>query len=246
MIDPWYATWFNTEFYHDLYKHRDQYEARGFIEELCTNLNVISGQTALDMACGKGRHAKVLSEQGLKTIGIDLSEESIQYARRFENENLRFEKGNMLEQLSVDSCDWVFNLFTSFGYFENDDMHQSAVRNMSNSLRPGGKLVLDYMNSAKIALNLVAENSVQTELAHYSITRIIEEGTIVKRIRISKDCEIFNFEERVKAFSTVELSDFMINAGLEVTGIKGDYNLSDYDPQSSDRMIIIAKKPIQS
>ena len=246
MIDPWYATWFNTEFYHDLYKHRDQYEARGFIEELCTNLNVISGQTALDMACGKGRHAKVLSEQGLKTIGIDLSEESIQYARRFENENLRFEKGNMLEQLSVDSCDWVFNLFTSFGYFENDDMHQSAVRNMSNSLRPGGKLVLDYMNSAKIALNLVAENSVQTELAHYSITRILEEGTIVKRIRISKDCEIFNFEERVKAFSTVELTDFMINAGLEVTGIKGDYNLSDYDPQSSDRMIIIAKKPIQS
>ena len=246
MIDPWYATWFNTEFYHDLYKHRDQYEARGFIEELCTNLNVISGQTALDMACGKGRHAKVLSEQGLKTIGIDLSEESIQYARRFENENLRFEKGNMLEQLSVDSCDWVFNLFTSFGYFENDDMHQSAIRNMSNSLRPGGKLVLDYMNSAKIALNLVAENSVQTELAHYSITRILEEGTIVKRIRISKDCEIFNFEERVKAFSTVELTDFMINAGLEVTGIKGDYNLSDYDPQSSDRMIIIAKKPIQS
>lgn len=246
MIDPWYATWFNTEFYHDLYKHRDQYEARGFIEELCTNLNVISGQTALDMACGKGRHAKVLSDQGLKTIGIDLSEESIQYARRFENENLRFEKGNMLEQLSVDSCDWVFNLFTSFGYFENDDMHQSAIRNMSNSLRPGGKLVLDYMNSAKIALNLVAENSVQTELAHYSITRILEEGTIVKRIRISKDCEIFNFEERVKAFSTVELTDFMINAGLEVTGIKGDYNLSDYDPQSSDRMIIIAKKPIQS
>ena len=132
MIDPWYATWFNTEFYHDLYKHRDQYEARGFIEELCTNLKVISGQTALDIACGKGRHAKVLSEQGLKTIGIDLSEESIQYARRFEHENLCFEQGNMLEPLSVDSCDWVFNLFTSFGYFENDDMHQSAIRHMSN------------------------------------------------------------------------------------------------------------------
>ncbi|HCY25686.1 MAG TPA: SAM-dependent methyltransferase, partial [Cryomorphaceae bacterium] len=48
-----------------------------------------------DMACGKGRHAKVLSEQGLITVGIDLSEESIQYARRFEHKGLRFEKGNM-------------------------------------------------------------------------------------------------------------------------------------------------------
>ncbi|HAK70228.1 MAG TPA: SAM-dependent methyltransferase [Cryomorphaceae bacterium] len=246
MIDPWYATWFNTEFYHDLYKHRDQYEARGFIEELCSNLKVIPGQTALDMACGKGRHAKVLSEQGLITVGIDLSEESIQYARRFEHKDLRFEKGNMLETLSVDSCDWIFNLFTSFGYFENDDMHQSAITNMSNSLRPGGKLVLDYMNSAKIALNLVPENSVQTELAHYSITRILEVDTIVKSIRIVKDCEIFNFEERVKAFSAVELSQLMVKAGLKVVGIKGDYYLSDYDPQSSDRMIIIAQKPIES
>ena len=244
MIDPWYATWFNTEFYHDLYKHRDQYEARGFIEELCTNLNVIPGQTALDIACGKGRHAKVLSEQGLKTIGIDLSEESIQYARRFEHKDLSFEQGNMLEPLSVDYCDWVFNLFTSFGYFENDDMHQSAIRHMSNSIRPGGKLVLDYLNSAKRALNLVAENSVQTELAHYSITRKLEQDTVVKRIRITKDCEIFHFEERVKAFSASELTDFMHNAGLEVTGIKGDYNLSEYEPQSSDRMIIIAKKPM--
>ena len=150
----------------------------------------------------------------------------------------------MLEPLSVDYCDWVFNLFTSFGYFENDDMHQSAIRHMSNSLRPGGKLVLDYMNSAKIALNLVAENSVKTELAHYSITRKLEQDTVVKRIRITKDCEIFHFEERVKAFSASELTDFMHNAGLEVTGIKGDYNLSEYEPQSSDRMIIIAKKPM--
>ena len=77
-----------------------------------------------------------------------------------------------------------------------------------------------------------------------SITRKLEQDTVVKRIRITKDCEIFHFEERVKAFSASELTDFMHNAGLEVTGIKGDYNLSEYEPQSSDRMIIIAKKPM--
>ena len=77
MSTPWYATWFNTEFYHDLYRHRDEHETRLFIVELCNKLGVQDGERAMDMACGRGRHAKVLSEQGLHTLGVDLSPENI-------------------------------------------------------------------------------------------------------------------------------------------------------------------------
>ena len=243
MQHPWYTTWFNTSFYHDLYQHRDEYEARHFIRELCKRLGVQPGETALDMACGRGRHAKVLSEQGLNVLGVDLSEESIAYAQQFAHEELQFSKGNMLEPLPLGPFDWVFNLFTSFGYFEDDTLHQEAINNMAKTLRPGGKLVLDYMNSAKIAANLVPSSEVQTELAHYSITRDLEDETIVKRIRVHKDCEIQHFEERVRAFSPEQLSLFMTHAGLELVHIKGDYDLSDFDPEQSNRMILIAQKP---
>ncbi len=243
MQHPWYATWFNTHFYHDLYQHRDEHEARGFIRELCQRLGVQPGETALDMACGRGRHAKVLSEQGLDVLGVDLSEESISFARQFEHDDLKFSTGNMLETLPFGPFDWVFNLFTSFGYFENDQMHQQAIDKMAEAVVPGGRLVLDYMNSVKIAANLVPANDVQTDLAHYSITRIIDEGTIVKRIRVHKDCEIQHFEERVRAFTPTEMTRFMEHAGLEVLHIKGDYDLSDFEPEQSNRMIIIAKKP---
>ena len=65
---PWYQTWFNTPYYHDLYQHRDLNEAREFIESLCQKLDVKEGEIAIDVACGRGRHAQVLANQGLDTV----------------------------------------------------------------------------------------------------------------------------------------------------------------------------------
>lgn len=244
MSTPWYATWFNTVFYHDLYRHRDEHEARLFIVELCKKLGVQEGERAMDMACGRGRHAKVLSEQGLHTLGVDLSPESISFASQFENERLEFKVGNMLEALDFGAFDWVMNLFTSFGYFDDDGQHQKALNHMAQCLKPGGKLVLDYMNSAKIAAQLVPENEVHTDMATYSISRKIENGIIVKGIKVSHECTLDFFEERVRAFSKNDLHTMLVNAGLENIQVKGNYDLSTYEELDSERMIFIAQKPL--
>ncbi|HCP41115.1 MAG TPA: SAM-dependent methyltransferase [Cryomorphaceae bacterium] len=244
MTAPWYATWFNTEFYHDLYRHRDEYEARRFIVELCKKLGVNNGERAMDMACGRGRHAKVLSEQGLNTLGLDLSPENISFARQFQNECLEFKVGNMLEELDFGFFDWVMNLFTSFGYFDDDALHQRALNHMAQCLKPGGRLVLDYMNSAKIAAQLVPENLVHTDKAVYRISRKIENGIIVKSIKVSHDSTLNFFEERVRAFSKNDLYRMLICADLENIQVKGNYDLSSYKELDSERMIFIAQKPL--
>jgi len=242
-MTPWYATWFNTPYYHDLYSHRDHHEARALILTLCKALNVEPGQLALDIACGRGRHAMVLAESGLHTVGIDLSPESIAVASEMAHYHLSFQVGNMLEPLEVEGAHWIFNLFTSFGYFEDDAMHQQAIKNMANALLPSGKLVLDYMNAEKIASELVPKDLVKTDLATYEISRRVEDQTIVKSIKLSEDgCSIFNYEERVRAFSEGELRTFMERAGLRVKSVHGDYELGEFDPEYSDRLIIIAEK----
>ena len=244
---PWYQTWFNTPYYHDLYQHRDLNEAREFIESLCQKLGVKEGEIAIDVACGRGRHAQVLANQGLDTVGLDLSPESISYANQFAHEGLSFQVGDMLEPFEVPRADWVFNLFTSFGYFEEDSMHARAISNMAGALKPGGKLVLDYMNAEKIAAQLVAEDAVQTELARYKITRRIEGDSIVKQISFEEPgCNILRFEERVRAFELDELTRFMKAAGLSVLDQHGDYDLSPFSPEESNRLIIIAQKPFLS
>jgi len=244
---PWYQTWFNTPYYHDLYQHRDLNEAKAFIESLCQKLGVKEGEIAIDVACGRGRHAQVLANQGLDTVGLDLSPESISFANQFAHEGLNFRVGNMLEPFEVTEADWVFNLFTSFGYFEEDTMHACAISNMAGALKPGGKLVLDYMNTEKIATQLVPEDTVQTKLARYKITRHIEGDSIVKRISFEEPgCNILQFEERVRAFQPHELTHFMEAAGLCVLDQHGDYDLSPFSPEESDRLIIIAQKPLLS
>ena len=81
----------------------------------------------------------MLSEQGLHTLGVDLSPESISFASQFENERLEFKVGNMLEALDFGAFDWVMNLFTSFGYFDDDGLHQKALNHMAQCLKPGGE-----------------------------------------------------------------------------------------------------------
>ena len=68
----WYASWFNTPYYHILYKDRDYNEAENFMFNLTEYLNVPEQGKILDLACGKGRHAIYLNKIGYNVTGVDL------------------------------------------------------------------------------------------------------------------------------------------------------------------------------
>ena len=57
----WFATWFDSPYYHILYKERNYREAQVFMDNLTHYLNLPEGATVLDLACGKGRHAIYLN-----------------------------------------------------------------------------------------------------------------------------------------------------------------------------------------
>ena len=91
----WFKSWFDTTWYHLLYRHRDEEEARRFMSRLTSFFPVPAGARILDLACGKGRHAAFLAEKGYEVTGIDLSGESIRTAKKMESERLRFEVADM-------------------------------------------------------------------------------------------------------------------------------------------------------
>lgn len=73
----WFTSWFDTPFYHILYKDRDDTEAQHFMDKLTGYLNIPEGGSILDLACGKGRHSIYLNSLGFDVTGADLSENSI-------------------------------------------------------------------------------------------------------------------------------------------------------------------------
>ena len=73
-----------------LYQNRDLKEAEQFIQALMHKLNLPKSSVLLDAACGAGRHSAQLSAMGYKVHGFDLSEESIDKARAYESDSLKF------------------------------------------------------------------------------------------------------------------------------------------------------------
>ena len=76
----WFTSWFDTPYYHTLYKDRNHSEAQVFMDNLTNYLNVPEHGEILDLACGKGRHSIYLNSLGYNVTGVDLSENSIEYA----------------------------------------------------------------------------------------------------------------------------------------------------------------------
>src|SRR5699024_6244014 len=113
------------------------------------------------LACGRGRHAKYLYRQGFDVTGVDLSEESIAYAKEYERDRLHFTVHNMLKPYP-DQFDAVFNLFTSFGYFEKEEDNLKTIQAIKESLKPEGYGVIDFLNS-KMAIENLVPNEVRSE-----------------------------------------------------------------------------------
>ena len=139
----WYASWFNSPYYHVLYKDRDDHEAANFMRKLTLHLNLFSDAKILDLACGKGRHSRFLATLGYDITGVDLSVESIKYAQQYSKENLSFKVHDMCIPFKENTFDAVFNLFTSFGYFENEEDNLRTIKAIKQNLTSKGLAVID-------------------------------------------------------------------------------------------------------
>ena len=238
----WYATWFDTPYYHLLYKNRNQMEAGSFIENLLLHLKPSKEALFLDVACGKGRHSKHIHQLGFNVNGIDLSEKSIKEASIFNNERLHFEQHDMREVYISNYFDYTVNLFTSFGYFDDVSDNQKAMDAMAKNLKKDGILVIDFMNAKKVCLNLVEKEMKSVDYIDFYIERKIKSGFIQKDIQFTDKGKKHHFQEKVQALTLNDFSNLLQKAGLKIIDLWGNYEKNDFDVLKSNRLIIIAQK----
>ncbi len=238
----WYEDWFDSKYYHILYGNRNAAEAEAFVDKLIDFLHPDKKARIHDLCCGKGRHSVYLSRKGFEVTGTDLSSESIQYAKQFENNSLSFFVNDMRRIIRVNYFDCVFNLFTSFGYFKSDKDNEDVLKAVYTSLKPGGVFVLDFLNSEKMRSTLVGKETKEAEGIVFHIAKRLEPGFFVKEIRFSDGCKEFKFIERVRTFSKADFKTLFSITGFHILHLKGDYQLHDFDEKTSDRLIVIAEK----
>jgi len=238
---PWFASWFDTSYYHMLYNHRNEEEAQAFIERLVNFLALEPKSKVLDLACGKGRHARTLHALGLNVLGTDLSPQSIAFANESAVDGLQFKAQDMREPLPNESFDAVFNLFTSFGYFDSTAENQRVIDSVHTMLTPRGILVIDFLNAQRVTDTLVPVEQVQRDALTFNIRRELSAGKVIKHIEFKDQGNTFHFTEQVQLLG---LGDFqeLLKTHFNMLHTFGDYTLTEFDSSTSPRLILIAQK----
>lgn len=243
-MKDWFESWFDTEYYHILYKNRSDAEAQDFVNELVKYLNPKSGSTLLDLACGKGRHAQRFAQHGLNVVGVDLSRQSILKAKSMEHDMLQFYVHDMRQVFRVNYFAIICNLFTSFGYFDRQDDHKKVAKAIASGLKLNGVFVMDFVNQAYgvKAIQEKPSEYIKDGDILFDIKRSFDNGFFLKRIQVTSNGEVFNYQERVKSFAEKELVDLFQSFGLTHIKTFGTYHMSDYIFSDSPRMILVFQK----
>jgi len=234
----WFVSWFDTPYYHILYKHRDDTEAQLFMQNIIKTLQFSKNQLLLDLACGKGRHSIYLNSLGYNVIGADLSKNSIAHAKQFSNERLQFFEHDMRDPF-LNKYDVILNLFTSFGFFEDDNEDISILRNIKNGLQKNGLAVIDFMNSKAVLNDLVKTETVTIDEITFEISRYTKDGFIIKEINFVTDGKQHTYYEKVKLLPLEKIKKFLEIVGFSIKYVFGDYELNTFDEEKSNRLILV-------
>jgi len=238
--EAWFSSWFDTPYYHILYKERNCTEAQLFMDNITNYLNLPENAKVLDLACGKGRHSIYLNQLGFDVLGADLSENSIAEATENANDTLHFKVHDMREPFE-EKYDAIFNLFTSFGYFENDEDNLTTLKAIKESLSEYGFAVIDFMNVNQVLKTLVPEETKTVEGIDFQLKRYLKDGHIYKEIDFEDKGQKFHFTEKVKALTLEDFESMMEEAGIYLLDIFGDYKLKSFHKTESERLILIFK-----
>lgn len=235
----WFEEWFGED-YLRIYQHRDESEAERAIELIATHLPGREIQAVLDLACGAGRHSKPLCERWW-TVGLDLSAALLRVARREAPESPYVRADMRVLPFADESFDLVVNLFTSFGYFEDDREHARVLARVRDATKAGGTFVIDFLNASQVRRNLVpyderVENGITIEQ-----TRVISPDNrfVEKTIRLRERGR--EYVERVRLLSAGDLERMLEAAGFEVVYCFGDYSGAGWS-ENSPRTILFASR----
>lgn len=240
----WYEAWFERDEYKVVYGHRDDNEASLLIDLIESTIRIKEAARILDMGCGRGRHAVEFARRGYEVTGIDLSPRSIAAARQrasLAGIPAAFAVGDMREAVCNGCFDVVANLFTAFGYFDDEAEHGVAIRAMAEAVAPGGWLVQDFLNAERVARRLVPVDERTVGDLTVVQRRQIAAGRINKTIELRGSNGTQRFSESVRLLDLAAFDRMYRAAGMVLTRVFGDYTGGPLTPDSP-RLIMFSRR----
>ena len=237
---PWYDAAFEGG-YLDVYPHRDLAAARAEVAGLVEH--GVRGRV-LDLGCGAGRHLVALGERGLAAFGLDRSAALL--ARVPAEVRGRTVRGDFRAlPLASGAFDAVLMLFSSFGYFEDAD-NARVLGEIERVLRPGGLVVLELMNPARVRATLVPESRTTRGASEVLERRRLRGARVVKDVTLRDAAGAErSWREDVRLYEPGEMQALLAAAKLAWLRTEGDFEGGAFAPESP-RQLVWARKAAAS
>ena len=246
---PWYVEFFDRDYlrlYTPLLTPERTEQEVTYIVDL---LQLPPGSTILDLCCGHGRHSILLAQRGYRVTGLDLSQVFLDKARSDAQDagvQVRWVRGDMRQIPFQAEFDAVINVFTAFGYLENEQEDQKVLHRVQGALKPGGLFLLDTIHRASLLRRFQPQMFVR-----YKDGRIVlhQHHFDMLTSRINDDIMVIEPDgTRLRRYSTLrlytlrELAQMLEAAGLRLEAHYGGLDGSDLTLDSR-RLVLLSRKP---
>ena len=244
---PWY---YNDELWNDLSpKFNTSYHWNIAAEEITMIVDLLKLKpkaAVLDLGCGQGRHSLELAKRDFVVTGLDGNQFFLDFVMKKSKESnveIRLVKADMKTFIQPEAFDLIFNMGSSFGYFEEQADHLQVLKNIHGSLKPSGACLFELLGKEVVPKMFVEREWTEIDGTYFLDDRRVNNNwsRIVNHCRIIKDGVVKDGTFSLTIFSGVEFSDMLRTAGFSEISLYGDLSGSPYD-QHAKKLVAVAVK----
>ena len=243
-MKKWYFNWFDENYLKYNLITQSEELTKKQVDFIIDVLFLKEKDKILDLGCGIGRHLIELGKRGIKGTGIDFNEKYINIAKKSikDNKDIEFINMDIRDIDFVNEFDGAISIWTSFGYFE-DEENFDLLRRIYKALKKGGKFLLDIENIYYLVNNLPKERWEKKEGMY-----ILEKNKInlrtsrlkTERIFI-KNGKTYEYIRNYRIYSLSEIKNYLEEAGFRIISCYGGYEKEELN-LFSKRLEIVSEK----
>ncbi|MBT3605251.1 MAG: class I SAM-dependent methyltransferase [Candidatus Latescibacteria bacterium] len=240
------SAWYDRFFRHEYLAFDEHPNTNLEVDFLLNTLQLPPQSRLLDLGCGYGRHTIPLAQNDLHVIGLDRSPELLQDATKHlpnSNTNVSFLRGDVRQFPFALPFDAIISMFSSFGYFDDENENFLVLQNISNALKSGGLFLIETANR-----DFIIAHNPPVQIYRPPNMTLIEERSFdsltsqsLVDVTVIQDGEETHLHHAIRLYTATEMDMLLASVGLQTLGVWGDFHGSDFTTDSP-HLIMLAEK----